>query len=87
MCNQKELILQLSSSFCNEINEAYEKNNIKSSEFIDDNVILYIEEKKYLSYIEKMKQGYIAMKDLNLEISEFGLENDLYDLIEYEAKL
>jgi len=87
MCSQKELILELSKSFCKDINEAYEKNNIKSSEFIEDNLMLYIEEKKYLSYIERMKQGYLAMKDLNLEISELGLENDLYDLREYEAKL
>lgn len=39
------------------------------------------------SYIENMKQGYLAMRELNLELSEYGFESYMSDLTEYEASL
>jgi CopG family transcriptional regulator / antitoxin EndoAI len=87
MSNSKKLVADLSKTFCQEFNEAFQKECKKSSEFIDDGLIVYIEERKTSSFLEEMKHGYLAMAELNLEVSEFGLEKDIYDLIEYEARL
>ena len=34
-----------------------------------------------------MKNGYLEMADINLELSETGFSNDIDDLNEYEARL
>jgi CopG family transcriptional regulator/antitoxin EndoAI len=87
MSNSKKLVVDLSEAFYQDFNEAFRKENEKNSEFINDGLIVYIEERKTFSFLEDMKQGYLAMAELNLEISENGLERDMYDLIEYEARL
>jgi CopG family transcriptional regulator/antitoxin EndoAI len=80
-------VVNLSETLYNEFNEALKKDCKKRSEFIEEAVILYIEEKKRLSFIEQMKKGYNDMAQLNLEMSEFGLDNFEKELNEYEAQL
>jgi CopG family transcriptional regulator/antitoxin EndoAI len=87
MSNSKKLVVDLSKAFYQDFNEAFQKEYNKNSSFIDDGLIVYIEEKNTSSFFEDMKQGYLAMAELNLETSEYGLEKDMYDLIEYEARL
>lgn len=87
MSNSKKLVAELSKTFCQEFNEAFQKESKKNSRFIDDRLILYIEERKSLTFLEEMKRGYLAMAELNLESAEIGFESDMYDLIEYEARL
>lgn len=36
---------------------------------------------------EKLKYGYGEMSEINLTLAEFGLEEDMLDLSEYEAQL
>lgn len=59
----------------------------KSSKLIDYYGIEYSKGEISNSYIQYMKQGYLAMKELNLELSEYGVESYIDDLKEYEASL
>ena len=52
---------------------------------IKDTVKLIKESKRSLS--EWMKDGYIEMSQINLELANYGVEQDLRDLILYEASL
>ncbi|MBU3189394.1 CopG family transcriptional regulator [Clostridium bowmanii] len=87
MSTSKKLVVNLSEKLYIEFNKALEKDSKKRSEFFREAVILYIEEKKRLSYIDEMKQGYLEMAELNLEIAGMGFEIDIKDFKEYEVKL
>jgi CopG family transcriptional regulator/antitoxin EndoAI len=87
MSTSKRLVVNLSETLYLEFNKALEKDCKKRSEFIREAIILYIEEKKRLNYIDEMKQGYLDMAELNLEIADMGFEIDIKDFKEYEAKL
>lgn len=86
MSGSKRLVVSLSEGLFKEFDEALKKDSKKRSEFIREAIILYIEEKKRLSY-EEMKNGYLDMAQLNLEMCEFGFEKDMNDMREYEAML
>ncbi|WP_346939884.1 CopG family transcriptional regulator [uncultured Clostridium sp.] len=87
MGSSKKFILNFGSGFCEKFNDVDEKQFITSSKLIVDYGIVYSEGYNSNSYIEKMKQGYLAMKELNLELSEYGFESYINDLSEYEASL
>lgn len=70
-----------------DIRKEYFKKYRKKSEFIRDSLILYIKDKKKLSKIEELKNGYIEMAQMNLDICEMGFAEDMIVLKEYEAKL
>lgn len=57
------------------------------SDFVVDAMKLFIEKKKKLEVIEKLKEGYKEMSILNLKLAEIGLEQDIMDLVIYEANL
>ncbi|MEG0307808.1 MAG: CopG family transcriptional regulator [Clostridium sp.] len=80
MINSKKLILSFNNSFNN-------KENQINCKLILGCGIVYSEGSNHNSYIEIMKQGYLEMKDLNLELSEYGFESCINDLNEYEASL
>ena len=42
----------------------------KSSKFIKESLIIYSEDKESKEFFELMKNGYIEMSNINLEISE-----------------
>ncbi|WP_055666538.1 hypothetical protein [Desnuesiella massiliensis] len=79
MSSSKRLFFSLS--------EALKEDNKKKSQFIKQAVILYIEEKKKLEYIENMKKGYAEMGTINLEFSEMSSAYDLKECLEYETWL
>jgi len=87
MSTSKKLVGNLTETFYCKFNKALQKDSKKRSEFFREAIILYIEEKKRLSYIEEMKQGYLEMAELNLEIAAMGFEIDIKDFKEYEVKL
>ncbi|MDP4145077.1 MAG: CopG family transcriptional regulator [Bacillota bacterium] len=87
MSSSKRLVVNLSETLCNEFDEALKEDCKKRSEFIKEAIILYIEEKKKLNYIDRMKKGYLEMADINLEISEMGFAADIHELKNYEVKL
>ena len=87
MSISKKLVVNLSETLLKEFNKALQKDSKKRSEFFREAIILYIEEKKRLSYIEEMKRGYLEMAELNLEIADMGFEIDIKDFKDYEVKL
>lgn len=87
MPTSKKLGVNLSKTLYTEFNKTLRKNNEKKSKFFREAIILYIEEKKKLSYIDEMKQGYLEMAELNLEIADMGFEIDIKDFKDYEVKL
>jgi len=87
MSSSKKLKMNLSDTQNEEYNKALKEDCKKRSEFIREAVILYIEQKKKLSFIDEMKKGYLDMSQINLEISEMGLASDICEFKEYEARL
>jgi len=87
MSTSKKLVVNLSETLYIEFNKTLKKDSKKRSEFFREAIILYIEEKKRLSYIDEMKQGYLEMAQLNLEIADMGFEIDIKDFKDYEVKL
>lgn len=87
MSNCKKLVVNITETLSDEFDRALEKDNKKRSEFIREAIILYIEEKKKVSKIDFMKNGYMEMAKINLELSELGFEKELKNLIQYETSL
>lgn len=87
MSTSKKLVINLSKTLYIEFNKTLKKDCKKRSAFIREAIVLYIEEKKRLNYIDEMKQGYLEMAELNLEIADMGFELDIKDFKEYEVKL
>ena len=87
MSGTKRLVINLSEALCNEFDRALNEDSKKRSEFIEEAIILYIEEKKRLSKINELVKGYTEMAQLNIELSEIGFGCDMKELKEYEAKL
>jgi len=87
MSDSKKLVVNLSEIQDDEFDRVINESCKKRSGFIKDALILYIEQKKKMRYVEEMKKGYLEMAEINLEISEMGFANDVCELIEYEAKL
>ncbi|MBU3172353.1 CopG family transcriptional regulator [Clostridium estertheticum] len=87
MSTSKKLVINLSEELYIKFNKALKKDCKKRSVFIREAIILYIEEKKRLNYIDTMKQGYLEMAELNLKIANIGFEKDIKEFKEYEVKL
>lgn len=83
MGSSKKLILNFSNNFCGK----FKYINKTNSKLILDCGIVYSDDSNDTSFIENMKQGYLAMRELNLELSEYGFESYINDLNEYEASL
>lgn len=86
MDNSKKFILD-SASYNEKLKDLNEKQNLANSKLISNSGIVCSMRVKDESYIENMKQGYLAMRELNLELSEYGFESYMSDLTEYEASL
>lgn len=87
MSSSKRLVVNLSEVLYNEFDKALKEDSKKKSQFIREAIILYIEERKKTQCFNEMKNGYLEMADINLELSETGFSNDIDDLNEYEARL
>jgi CopG family transcriptional regulator/antitoxin EndoAI len=62
-----------------------EKKN--RSEFIQDAMRLYLRERERIRMREQLKSGYLEMAEINLRMAEFGINEDLKDLMLYETSL
>ena len=90
MFSSKKIVLSSKGNFSGDIYDGYSealKQYKKSSKLIDYCGIEYSKGEMSNSYIDCMKQGYLAMKELNLELSEYGFESYMNELTEYEASL
>lgn len=57
------------------------------TDLIKEAIILYFKAKWNREICEKLKLGYCEMSQINLTLSEIGLEQDMKDLGIYEARL
>ena len=86
MSIHKKITVNLSETLIDEFNEAFQKYFQKRSEFIEQVVILYNEDKKNPDP-KSMEDGYVKMSELNLELSQCGFKSDMDDLKQYESIL
>lgn len=90
MFSSKKIVLGSKGSLADDVYDGYVealKQYQKSCKLNDHYGIEYSKGEMSNSYIDCMKQGYLAMKELNLELSEYGFESYIDDLKEYEASL
>ncbi|OPJ65102.1 CopG family transcriptional regulator [Clostridium oryzae] len=87
MSSQKKMIKNLSETLSREFEKERHDNGKKNSQFIKEAIILYIEQRKKIEYLEKMKKGYIEMADINVEMADMGCSDDFKSLQEYEVWL
>jgi CopG family transcriptional regulator/antitoxin EndoAI len=87
MSDSKRLVVNLSETLSNEFGEVLNKEAKKRSELFREAIVLYIEERKKLSIIDELANGYMEMAQLNIELSEIGFVSDMREFKEYEARL
>lgn len=90
MFSSKKIVLSSKGSLTDDVYDGYVealKQYKKSCKLNDHCGIEYSKGEMSNSYIDCMKQGYLAMEELNLELSEYGFESYIDDLKEYEASL
>jgi len=74
MAELKRIIVSLPHNLLQEIDSIVSQERCSRSEFIREAMRLYLEEKRKREVREKMKKGYLAMAQINLEIAEEFLE-------------
>jgi len=80
-------VINISETLYNEFQKVLKEDSKKRNKLISDVIISYSIDKKRIKHIEQMRNGYIEMSQLNIEISELGFELEMVELKEYEAKL
>ncbi|MHC1719977.1 MAG: CopG family ribbon-helix-helix protein [Clostridiaceae bacterium] len=85
MSRAKKITVTLPENLLNEFDRLIMEDTKSRSDFIREAIAIYIIEKK--QYFEKVKNGYMEMASLNIEISEMCFEEDIKMLKEYETKL
>ena len=85
MSGSKRLVVNLSETLGRQLEK--KKRKAKSSQYIKDAIILYIEERKKNEFIDRMRKGYMEMADINVEMAEMGCADDLKNLQDYEVWL
>ncbi|NLM34190.1 MAG: CopG family transcriptional regulator [Clostridiales bacterium] len=87
MSGSKRLVVNLSETLGRQLEKKSEEKGKKSSQYIKDAIILYIEERKKNEFIDRMRKGYMEMADINVEMAEMGCADDLKNLQDYEVWL
>jgi len=85
MSKAKKITVSLPENLMNEFNRMLLEDTMSRSDFIREAISVYIRERR--QYFEKVKNGYLEMAALNIEISEMCVEEDIKMLREYETKL
>lgn len=83
----KRVLASLSKGLLNEVNLMVPVNCKSTADSVVETMKIYINERRKLEIIEKMKEGYEVMSQINLDFAELGLEQDVVDLVYYEASL
>lgn len=85
--NLKRVMISLPHSLLQEVDVIVQKENGNRSQFIREAMQLYISERQKKDIREKMKQGYIDMGEINLELANSSFAVDLGMIEEYEENL
>lgn len=87
MAETRRIMVSLPNSLLEEVDVMVPMEYENRSDFVIEAMKLFINEKKKMSITEKLKEGYKEMSQINLALAEIGLEQDILDLIIYEARL
>jgi len=88
MANNKKILVSLPENLLDELDEFVDIKTFKNrSQLIREAVISFIKERKKIDMIEYMKNGYIEMGNLNIELAEYGIALECSEFAEYEASL
>lgn len=87
MAETRRVVVSLPSNLLDEANDMVPIEYENMSDFVMEAMKLFIAEKKKLEIIERLKNGYKEMSDLNLKLSEIGIEQDNIELTLYELNL
>lgn len=87
MAELRRIVVSLPDSLLRQVDTILSKEKRNRSEFIQDAMRLYIRERERLRMREQLKNGYMEMAEINLEMAEFGINEDMKDLMLYETTL
>ena len=87
MDDTKRIIIKLPNSLLEEVDNLVSINKNNRNEFIKRAMKLYIREQRMIEIKETMKQGYLEMSQININLSEMGLTEDMRELNVYETNL
>ena len=87
MAETRRIMISLPNSLLEEVDVMVPVEYKNRSDIEIEAMRLYINEKKRMEVAEKMKEGYREMSQINLTLAEIGLEQDILDLVIYEARL
>ena len=83
----KKILISVPCTLLSEIDLAAENEKLSRSEFIRKAVKKELKALKEMKLAEELKQGYIAMGEINLYLAEQGIGADNEQLLTYEQKL
>lgn len=87
MAEIRRVTLSIPSNLLEQVDVMVPMEYKNRSDFVTEAMKVFINEKKKSEVIEKLKQGYKEMSQINLALAEMGLEQDIVDLAIYEANL
>lgn len=87
MAETRRITVSLPDSLLEQVDVMVPMEYNNRSDFVVEAMKAFINEKKKLEIIEKLKEGYREMSQINLALAEMGLEQDIVDLAIYEASL
>ncbi len=87
MRNLKRVMISLPLNLLEEVDGIVERENLNRSQFIREAMRLYISEKKRREIRERMRQGYLEMGTLNLQLANEDLVGEKKRLMAYESNL
>ena len=87
MAETRRITVSLPNSLLEQVDVMVPMQYKNRSDFVIEAMRLFINDKKRLEIIERLKEGYKEMSQINLNLAEFGLEQDGIDLAMYEARL
>ncbi len=86
MKDLKKLVVELPQSLVQEI-DYFVENNGERDNFIKEAAKLYIYKKKRQKIRENLRNGYIEMRDINLQLADEGLSSEYRTICYYEQGL
>lgn len=87
MAETSRITINLPNNLLDEVDVMVPMEYKDMSDFVIEAMKLFINEKKKLDIIEKLKEGYKEMSQINLYLAESYVEQHSLDLAMYEARL
>lgn len=87
MAETSRITINLPNNLLDEVDVMVPMEYKDMSDFVIEAMKLFINEKKKLDIIEKLKEGYKEMSQINLYLAESYVEQHNLDLAMYEARL